>query len=72
MGVFVALAGIRPSYGARREEILDGEGGRGRRERTSLPFSLPFSPFSPETHDTQARVFVKSKSASNDQRREGA
>ena len=24
---------IRPSYGAREEEILDGGGGRGRRER---------------------------------------
>ena len=24
---------IRPSYGARGEEILDGGGGRGRRER---------------------------------------
>ena len=49
---------IRPSYGAREEEILDGGGGRGRRERflsfTSLPFSLPFFPFSPETPDTQA------------------
>ena len=39
---------IRPSYGARGEEILDGGGG------TSLPFSLPFFPFSPETPDTQA------------------
>ena len=50
---------IRPSYGARGEEILDGGGGRGRRERflsfTSLPFSLPFLPFSPETPDTQAK-----------------
>ena len=51
---------IRPSYGARGEEILDGGGGRGRRERkflsfTSLPFSLPFFPFSPETPDTQAK-----------------
>ena len=34
---------IRPSYGARGEEILD-------------PFSLPFFPFSPETPDTQARL----------------
>ena len=47
---------IRPSYGAREEEILDGGGGRGRRERTSLPFSLPFFPFSPETPDTQATL----------------
>ena len=51
---------IRPSYGAREEEILDGGGGRGRRERflsfTSLPFSLPFFHFSPETPDTQARL----------------
>ena len=43
---------IRPSYGARGEEILDGGGRRRRRERkflsfTSLPFSLPFFPFSP-------------------------
>ena len=38
---------IRPSYGARGEEILDG---------TSLPFSLPFFPFSPETPDTQANL----------------
>ena len=53
---------IRPSYGAREEEILDGGGGRGRRERkkgrflsfTALPFSLPFFLFSPETPDTQA------------------
>ena len=49
---------IRHSYGARGEEILDGGGGRGRRERflsfTSFPFSLPFFPFSPETPDTQA------------------
>ena len=34
---------IRPSSGARGEEILD-----------SLPFSLPSFPFSPETPDTQA------------------
>ena len=50
---------MRPSYGARGEEILDGGGGRSRRERnflsfTSLPNSLPFFPFSPETPDTQA------------------
>ena len=50
---------MRPSYGARGEEILDGGGGRRRRERnflsfTSLPNSLPFFPFSPETPDTQA------------------
>ena len=32
---------IRPSYGVRGEEILDGGG-------------LPFFPFSPETPDTQA------------------
>ena len=38
---------IRPSYGVRGEEIL-----------TSLPFSLPFFPFSPETPDTQARWTV--------------
>ena len=49
---------MRPSYGARGEEILDGGGRRRRRERkflsfTSLPFSLPFFPFSPETPDTQ-------------------
>ena len=44
---------IRPSYGARGEEILDGGGGRGRRER-KVPFSLSFFPFSPETPDTQA------------------
>ena len=36
-----------------------GEGGGGRRERkflsfSSLPFSLPSFPFSPETSDTQA------------------
>ena len=35
---------IRPSSGARGEEILD-----------SLPFSLPSFPFSPETPDTQAK-----------------
>ena len=46
---------IRPSYGARGEEILDGGGGRGS-SFTSLPFSLPFFPFSPETPDTQARL----------------
>ena len=46
---------IRPSQGARGEEILDGIGGRGRRER-KLPFSLPSFPFSPETSDTQANV----------------
>ena len=39
-----------------------GEGGGGEeKERflsfTSLPFSLPFFPFSPETPDTQATVF---------------
>ena len=38
---------IRPSSGARGEEILD-----------SLPFSLPSFPFSPETPDTQARYFA--------------
>ena len=35
--------------------------GRGGEEKflsfTSLPFSLPFFPFSPETPDTQAMVF---------------
>ena len=42
--------GSWPSYGARGEEILYG--GRGRRlSFSSLPFSLPSSPFSPETHD---------------------
>ena len=41
---------IRPSYGVRGEEILDGG--------TSLPFSLPLFPFSPETPDTQAREFM--------------
>ena len=30
----------------------EGEGGEG--EGSSLPFSLPSSPFSPETPDTQA------------------
>ena len=50
---------IRPSYGAKGEEILDGEGGGGEEKGkflsfTSLPFSLPFFPFSPETPDTQA------------------
>ena len=35
------------------EEILDGGWGRRRRE-SSLPFSLPSFPFSPETPDTQA------------------
>ena len=42
---------IRPSYGARGEEILDGGGGRGRRERIvglASPlflFRFHFSPF---------------------------
>ena len=32
-----------------------GQGGGGREEKgSSLPFSLPSSPFSPETPDTQA------------------
>ena len=48
-----ASLSIRPSQGARGEQILDGGGGRGRRE-SSLPFSLPSSPFSPERPDTQA------------------
>ena len=30
---FGSSLSIRPSYGARGEEILDGGGGRGRRER---------------------------------------
>ena len=29
----MASLSIRPSYGVRGEEILDGGGGRGRRER---------------------------------------
>ena len=38
-----------------------GDGGGGEEKGrflsfTSLPFSLPFFPFSPETPDTQARV----------------
>ena len=38
-----------------------GEGGGGEEKGrflsfTSLPFSLPFFPFSPETPDTQARL----------------
>ena len=45
---------------ARGEDILDGGGGKGRRERkfSSLPVSLPSFPFSPETPDTQANSDV--------------
>ena len=36
-----------------------GEGGGGEEKGTSLPFSLPFFPFSPETPDTQASPFFE-------------
>ena len=46
MESFQASLSIRPSYGG---------GGRGKGEKlTSLPLSLPFFAFSPETPDTQA------------------
>ena len=45
--VFISLS-IRPSYGARGEEILDGGG-----SALSL-FRFHLSPFPPETPDTQA------------------
>ena len=48
---FESNLSIRPSEGAREEEILDGGGGR---RESSLPFSLPSFPFPPETPDTQA------------------
>ena len=43
-----------------------GEGGGGEEKGTSLPFSLPFFPFSPETPDTQANpsgLLVRAKLA---------
>ena len=45
-----------------------GEGGGGRREFlsfSSLPFSLPSFPFSPETPDTQARHDINEKYSSS-------
>ena len=43
---FVSLS-IRPSYGAREEEILDGGGGRGRREVSFLHLSSFFASIFP-------------------------
>ena len=50
-----------------------GEGGGGEEKGgkeflsfTSLPFSLPFFPFSPETPDTQARALNVSKPCLSD------
>ena len=41
--IYAYSLSIRPSYGARGEEILDGGGGRGRRERkVSLLHLSPF------------------------------
>ena len=48
-----------------------GEGGGGEEKGrflsfTSLPFSLPFFPFSPETPDTQARLSLTKMPTSGD------
>ena len=50
---------IRPSWGARGEEIFRwgwGEGEKRKEGFSSLPFSLSSFPFPPETPDTQATI----------------
>ena len=51
---------IRPSKGLGERSFLMGDGGGGEEflSFSSLPFSLPYFPFCPETPDTQANEYA--------------